>query len=231
MQTEFRAKGVVWDFDGTLMDSFGLYKSGVTDALTRLGMSIPADEVFVHNYHGRLRDSIQAVCGVHGALLEEIYEVFVRSEERHYKHPDNLYFADAINLLHRTHAVGVLQIIISNRAHQGDDYLGSPRNLAQRSPLAGCIESVVCGDDNQEFHKPDARVLDSTELQLGLRRSDLLVVGDQFVDAELARNLGCRAVIIARNSEQMPHLDRLADGWQEHVTIVRSLAEVAILPA
>ena len=57
--------------------------------------------------------------------------------------------------------------------------------------------------------------------------ANVLVIGDQFVDAEFARNLKGRAVLICRDGEPV-HLDRLSDGWEDHVDIVKSLDEVTI---
>lgn len=223
------AQGVVWDFDGTILDSFKLNTSTMTEVMQRRGMKVPPPEVFAHNYHGLLRDSIKHICGVDGALLDELFEEFIQTEERHYERPDNLYFADALDLLRRNHKAGLKQIIVSNRVHHSAGHLGSPRNLSCREPLAGIIELVVCGNDN-EFHKPDARVLDEAEHLLGLERDKLLVIGDQFVDAELAHNLGGRAVLVARTEQDIPHLDKLKDGWQDHVSIVKSLSDVSVVP-
>lgn len=221
------AKGVVWDLDGTLLDSFKLQEDVLTEVLQRRGIAVPAHEVFVNHYHGRLRDSIQGISGVEGALLEAIYDEFIQSEERHYVHPNGLFYPDAIDLLGRNHAAGLKQIIVSNRPHYNDGRLGSPRNLVKRKPLLNLVDAVVCGDDN-DFHKPDARLLDEAERNLGLERSELVVIGDQFVDVELAHNLGVHVVLVLRTDEGIPHLERLADGWKEYVSIVKSLREVSI---
>ena len=226
---ELGAKGVVWDLDGTLLDSVGLHDSVLTEVLRQRHMPVPPQDVFTRNHHGALRDSIQAICGADGSLLDEIYEQFIQSEEHHYRHPEALYFPDAIDLLERNHAAGLKQIVVSNRPHHSDGRLGSPRNLAKRAPLAGHIETVVCGDDN-EFRKPDARLLDEAELRLGLKRNELLVIGDQFVDAELAHNLGAVAVLVERRGESIPHLEQLRDGWRERTYLVQDLRDVLILP-
>lgn len=221
------ASGVVWDLDGTLLNSFRLQEETLTEVFEERHTPVPPHSVFVDNYHGRLRDSIQGICGAEGDLLEEIYEDFIWREERHYEHPGELYFDDAIGLMQRNHTAGLAQIIVSNRPHHNDSRLGSPRNLVKRSPLTGLVQAVVCGDDN-EFSKPDARMLDATEQTLGLVRSSLVVIGDQYVDAELAYNLRAAAILVARNGALIPHLERLPDDWRTHVRIVSSLDEVSI---
>lgn len=222
-----KAQGVVWDFDGTILDGFKNDVDTLTEVMRHHGLTVPPYDVFVQNYHGLLRDSIKNICRVDGALLDEIFEEFIQIQECHFERPGDVYYADAFDLLRRNHAAGLKQIIVSNRVHHDNDRLGSPRNLIHREPLAGMIELAVCGDDNT-FHKPDARVLDEAERVLGLSRDSLLVIGDQYVDAALAHNLGARAVLVSRAGQGIPHLDKLKDGWQDHVTIVKSLSDVSV---
>lgn len=225
-----KAQAVVWDFDETILNSFKMTIETLTNVMKRRSIPVPPHEVFVHNYHGLLRDTIKGICGVDEAVCNEIFEEFIKTEEYYYtEHTDDMYYRDALDLLQRNHEAGLKQLIVSNRVHHHDGRLGSPRTLMQKPPLAGKIEFVVCGDDN-EFHKPDARMLDEAERALGLTRDQLLVVGDQFVDAELAHNLGVQAMLVSRSGEAIPHLDRLKDGWQDHVTIVKDLSEVSVLP-
>jgi len=221
------AKGVIWDFDGTLFNSFQIAEEVLTEVFHRRGIAIPTHEAFLHNYHGHLRDSIRELSHRDGDELEGLYEEFILSEEHHYDDPLHLYFDDALDLLRRNHSTELKQIIVSNRPHFNDDRKGSPRNLATRPPLVGYIEAVVCGDDT-DYHKPDARVVDEAEHRLGLARRDLVVLGDQFVDVELATNLGCQAVIVTRGNDKMPHSDKLPDGWQQRVHMVKSLQDVSV---
>jgi phosphoglycolate phosphatase-like HAD superfamily hydrolase len=226
---ELSVKGVVWDLDGTLLDSFGLFESTLTEVLSRRGLDVPSHDVLLDNYHGRLRDAIRSTCGLGEALLDTVCVDFMQTEEEHYQQPEGLYFPDAIDLLQRNRAAGLRQIVVSNRSHGSEDRLGSPRNLAKRKPLAGLIDLVVCGDDN-DFCKPDARMLNEAECTLKLEGSTLVVVGDQFVDAQLAYNLGCPAVLVSRSGEPVPHLDKLHDGWRSDVSIVKTLLAVSLTP-
>ncbi len=54
----------------------------------------------------------------------------------------------------------------------------------------------------------------------------LLVIGDQHVDAELAVNLGARALLVRRNGD-IPHLDEL-DPKHDKLIIVDDLHDVVI---
>lgn len=226
---EFSAACAVWDFDGTIIDSFKIFEETLPEVLTRWGLSMPPREVLLNNYHGRFKDAIHTIFGIDGEQLDQFCTDFIATEEHLYENPEDLYYSDAIDLLQRNHAAGVRQIIVSNRTHHSDTRLGSPRNMAARPPLAGRIDAVVCGDDF-DFFKPDARLLDKAERDLGLTRNKLIVIGDQFVDANLAHNLGVHAVIITRNSDTVPHLDKLRDDWESNVSLVKDLAHVSIKP-
>ena len=225
---EFQAKGVVWDFDGTILDSMALFDDTISEILRKHGLPVPSREVLARHHYGDLHKTIRAVSNVkEGSLLETLCSEFIWGEDHHYEHPDDLYFADALSLLRRNHEAGLKQIVISNRFHHSDSRKGSPRNLASRQPLAGLIDMVVCGDDS-DYQKPDVRAIDDATRQLGLSHESLLVIGDQSIDAKLGHNLGALAVLVARSGESIPHLEELGDGWQAKTSVVRSLDEVSI---
>jgi phosphoglycolate phosphatase-like HAD superfamily hydrolase len=227
---EFNAACAVWDFDGTIIDSFKIFEESLPEVLQRWGKQMPSRDLLLNNYHGRFKDAIHTLFGFEGDELDRFCMDFVETEEHLYQNPEGLYYEDAVDLLQRNHEAGIRQIIVTNRFHHRDTRLGSPRNLAKRSPLAGLIDAVVCGDDNSDFHKPDARMLDKVERDLGINRSELIVIGDQFVDADLAHNLSAHAIIVTRNGDSVPHLDKLRDGWENQVTLIKDLGQISIKP-
>jgi HAD superfamily hydrolase (TIGR01662 family) len=127
-------------------------------------------------------------------------------------------------LVQRAHKVGLQQIIVSNQAHI-DRGVASPRHLVENSELAGKIEYIVCGDE-VEYRKPDARAMDKALRDLDLDLGTCLVIGDQFVDAQLAHNLGIDAILVDRGGEGIAHLNTLHDDAK--YIIVRSLNDVVV---
>jgi phosphoglycolate phosphatase-like HAD superfamily hydrolase len=118
--------------------------------------------------------------------------------------------------------------VTTNRPHGTDRGNGSPRNLVKNSRLRDIIDDVLCGDDSK-FRKPHRQFL---EARFGPDLAELgkiMTVGDQFVDAEFAHNIGCKTILIARTGE-IAHLDKL-DDWEEYVQIVPSLQQVAVVNA
>ena len=224
MQLQNSVKALAWDLDGTILDSFGLYCDILTEVFDRNSIKVPDREVLRHDFHGKLEGCIANAGNISGPLLDKVVADFLEVQNPYYENLEGHIFPDALRLMQRAHDKGLQQIVITNRAHVGRGN-ASPRHIAQRSPLSGFISYVVCGDDNP-FHKPDARMLDQAEHELGLQRSELLVIGDQHVDAVLAQNLGVHAVLVNRSADAIPHLETLED-HKSYTTIVTSLDAVA----
>ena len=214
---------VIWDLDGTIMDTFGFTLDILREVMPKHGFAAPSREDLAKNYHGTMRDVFNGlVFEATDEQLEALLQDFMALDDEHIQHPDEHVFADSVRLARKLHKAGRRQIVVSNRAHGTDRKFASPRNIIMASCLADCIDLVVCGDEVEQ-RKPSREAVDGV---LG-QDAKVLVIGDQFVDAEFARNLRGRAILICRDGEPV-HLDRLSDGWEDHVDIVRSLDEVTI---
>lgn len=217
---------VAWDMDGTILDSFGILRAVTEEVCHEMGRPVPAIEVFRTNFHGSLDDSLKAILGLEtDAELNEVLQHFLHFQDKHYEDLEGHLFDDAIDLSQRAAAAGIPQIILTNRSHEGRG-LASPRSIVARSILSGHIDEVRCGDDPSGHTKPNPAVAQDWLVKHGVSPEKLLVVGDQNVDARLAIALGAPAVLVQRTDEPIHHLDQLADGWEAHVDIVRSLDEV-----
>ena len=210
---------IVWDLDGTLIDSFELFQEILTDALKGFDLILPSRETMLHNFHGSLEETIANVLDIEGDVLMAVIDAFLEVQAPHYKQVEHLVHGDASSLAKRAHARGIGQIIVTNREHEGRGE-ASPISITKRSSFKDYIKTVVSGD-NSPYRKPDARALEKLTMESGI-----LVIGDQFVDAEFARNLGGQAILVNRHTEDIAHLERLGADWQSFVTVVKSLDEV-----
>lgn len=214
---------VIWDLDGTLLDTFGYTFDILCELLPKHGFPAPSREDMLKNYHGTMQDVFkELVFEATDAQIEALHQDFLAIDDEYIQHPDDHLFEDAERLAKKLHQAGIRQILVSNRAHGNGRKLASPRNIIEASCLAGCIDQVVCGDEVAQ-RKPRPGAVDGV-VEAG---ACVLVIGDQFVDAEFARNLKGRAILICRDGEPV-HLDRLSNGWEDHVDIVKSLDEVTI---
>lgn len=218
-------KAIVWDLDGTLLDSFGLYKEILAEILPPHGIAVPEEAFLRHHYHGTLENTFHDTFGIprdNKQAIEALIADFLVAQNKLSGRPQDHLFADALELAQRFHAAGKLQVIVSNRAHGGRDK-ASPRYIVEHSELRSYIDTVVCGDD-YPFHKPDSRLLDEFMALNDFKPHQLLCVGDQKVDAQLAKNLDARAILVARD-DTIPYLQDLPD-WKAIATIVPSLDSV-----
>jgi phosphoglycolate phosphatase-like HAD superfamily hydrolase len=213
---------IIWDLDGTILDSFGISLEIWDGVLARRGLPALAAEDLARNYHGSLADTARSLLGK-GANDEEVESAlneFIGVDNTYIKAVDQHLFEDAVRLIVRAHKAGCRQIIVTNRAHGIDRQNASPRNMIENSSLRTYIDRVICGDD-AEHRKPKPEVL----AEVIYDPVTTLVIGDQYVDAEFAHNLHARAVLVNREEMPIAHLERL-QGREDRYTIVRSLDEV-----
>ncbi len=217
-------KTIIWDFDGTIINSFEIYQTLISRALEARGLPVPSTESFRQHNHGTMHESISGLTGItDDVLVQQIHDDFLRDEDDSYSDIAKLLYADAVALLKRAHVKGIKQILVTNRLHDGRK-LGSPKYIVENSVLSDMISHVVAGDE-VVFRKPDKRVLEVLEGHD--LNSDVLVIGDQFVDGQFAINIGAQSVLVKRHGK-IEHLEKLGDGWESHVSIVDSLDEVEL---
>lgn len=218
---------VVWDMDGTIIDSYGVFSAVVKEAAELSGKPVPSEETIKHNFHGTLDETITAIFNMvdDEATAAVLMDDFLRIQERYYQRPDEHVFEDSYNLAKRLHAMGIDQVVATNRKHEGRG-TASPRYLIGNSKMRSFISDIACGDE-VEFGKPNPLVLANLAVAQGRRGDEMIVIGDQFVDAKLAQNLGCKAILVSRHPEPIPHLDELGD-YLKTIQIVSSLDEVNV---
>jgi phosphoglycolate phosphatase-like HAD superfamily hydrolase len=199
-------KGIIWDLDGTLIDSFAIFESVIADIVKERGYTMPSQETILHNYHGSLEDSIKGSLGIESIEeLESVVESFLVGQNEHYKgNLDDHLFSDAAKLAQVAAKKSLPQVLVTNRAHKGRGF-ASPRHIIASTFLADCIQEVRAGDE-VDFNKPDKRVMGDWLTRHDLHPEDVIVIGDQAVDGELAANLGSRAILVKRGTD-IPHFD------------------------
>ena len=213
---------MVWDLDGTLIDSFSIFAEITQVVLAQQGLQVPSIETLAENFHGNLEDSINnAAGGLSDRQLERVVAAFLNIQDGYYEAIEHHLFPDALALAKKAKGHGIRQIVVTNRMHEGR-MNASPRNIVANSSLHSLIDEIICGDDGPH-RKPLVEVFGGNEPPA----ESTLVIGDQYVDIMLAHNLGARAIIVNRGSETLQHLVKLHDTWEDHTTVVASLDELS----
>lgn len=216
---------ILWDLDGTILDSFQIHEKLLAQILPKYGRKVPPKEVLLQNYHGRLKDTIANILDdASMAEVDTILKEYLLLDDMYMEEVDSHLFEDALRLAKRAAEKEVTQIIVTNRISGVGRLNGSPHNIIRNSSLNELISVAVCGDEVVQ-RKPHPAVLDVIKDRHVVVPEETLVIGDQFVDAQFAHNLGAQGVVVCRH-DVVHHLEKLRDGWQEHVKIVQSLDEV-----
>ena len=184
-----RIKAVIWDLDGTLLDTLDDLAASTNAALVQQGMPARTREevrAFVGN--GVRNLIIRAVPGGEAnPAFEAVLAGFIAHYGAHSR--DNTKPYDGIpELLDVLDAMGVRQAIVSNKI----DF--AVKELSK--VYFGDRMKVAVGDDPSRKKKPAPDSVWEAMRQLGVDKDETVYVGDSDVDVITARNAGIPCVAV-----------------------------------
>lgn len=222
-----RYDAVLFDLDGTLLDTAPEIAASVNGALSDLGLSAVApDRVRRFIGHGVRETIARAYDAVHPGppdavqrdadlvqgvkLFGKYYGEFARLSQP---------FPETVATLRELRELGVKCAIVSNKETHFVE------QLLANSPIPGLMDLVICGD-TLEQKKPDPLPAMHVLMELGISPDRALFVGDSAIDVACARNAGIDVWLVpyGYNGDQ-PASAAGAD------YVMRSLSEVAYICA
>lgn len=178
---------IVFDWDGTLMDSAGLIVSSIQAAARDLELMPPSVERARHIIGLGLVDALRHALP---DLPQDRYGALAERYRHHYLSQDDQLslFAGAAELVadlaQRGHTLAVAT---------GKSRLGLNRAMAG-SGLAGCFQATRCADECHS--KPHPQMLEELMAEFGVVPEATLMIGDTTHDLLMARNAGVAAVAV-----------------------------------
>lgn len=203
---------VVFDWDGTLVDSTAVIAGAIQDALRAMGEPVP-DEHAARFVIGLGLDD--AIGNVAPSLPKARYSELAGLYRRHYlaRESDIPLFDGAVDLLADLQGAGHSLAIATGKSRIGLD------RALERSGLGPRFQATRCGDEG--FPKPHPDMLLQLMDRLGMSPRETLMIGDTIHDVELAHNAGVDAVAVAYGAHR--RRDLLAGSPLE---VVGSIAEL-----
>lgn len=189
---------LVFDWDGTLMDSIARIVASVRGAFADMAFSQPSRE------HARdviglgLEPAMMRLCP--DATPNELAHLMERYRH-HYliaNQTPTPMFEGAIEVVRGLHAQGYLLGVATGKSRRGLD------RAFELSGLGDCFHATRCGDE--AFSKPHPEMLEGLMDELGVLPDRTLMIGDTEYDLEMARNAGTRSLGV---SYGVHHRDRL----------------------
>lgn len=178
---------IVFDWDGTLMDSAGLIVGSIQAAANDLGLAPPSDERARHIIGLGLVDALRHALP---DLPPERYGALAERYRQHYLSQDEQLslFAGAAELVADLARRGHALAVATGKSRRGLD-----RAMAV-SGLAGHFQATRCADECHS--KPHPQMLEELMAEFGVAPAETLMIGDTTHDLLMARNARVAAVAV-----------------------------------
>lgn len=195
---------IVFDWDGTLMDSTAVIAGSIQAACRELGLPVPDDETARHVIGLGLGEALRHA--VPGAP-EAMYEALVACYRRHFLAQGEAtpLFDGAREMIMALHATGHLLAVATGKNRNGLN------RALESTGLKPYFHATRTAD--QTFSKPHPAMLLELMDELMTKPERTLMVGDTTHDVQLAQNAGVDVVAMAHGAhppEQLLALKPLA---------------------
>ncbi len=182
--------GLIFDLDGTLVDSLAGIAASLNHALSRSGLPqhpLPAVRGFIGN-GARVLVKRAAPTGSAEPLIAAVEQAF--KEDYDLSWPDGtVLYAGISEMLETLQARGYPLAVLSNKPH--------PFTQAIVARLFPTIRfTAVLGQRPGISHKPDPAGALEIAATFGLNPENCTIIGDSMPDLETARNAGMRCVAV-----------------------------------
>ena len=201
MRTELRYALIVFDWDGTLIDSAATIVECIQSAARDLDLPVPEQERASHVIGLGLRDALHHAVP---SLMPERYLDFAERYGRHFLAREDAMqpFPGVHELLDRLSQRGHRLAIATGKSRRGLD------RALHASGLAGQFAASRCADETHS--KPDPAMLIELMRELASVAAESLMIGDTTHDLEMARNAGVDALAVTYGAHPAASLQALA---------------------
>ena len=188
---------IVFDWDGTLMDSTSTIVKSIQAAAKDLGLPVPRDEDASHVIGLSLHEAMQtAMPNIDPALYPKMVERY----RFHYltKDPELVLFDGVRDMLAELSQEGYFLAVATGKSRVG---LNRALNAVG---LLSLFDATRCADET--FSKPHPAMLQELTRELGQDLKRTVMVGDTTHDLLMANNAGAAAVAVEYGAHPVDQL-------------------------
>ena len=178
---------IVFDWDGTVIDSPGAIVECIREASRDMGLRVPEPGQASHVIGLGLRDSLQLAVP---DLPAERYQEFVALYRKHFlQREDCMPLFDGIHELLNDFSRKHTLAIATGKSRRGLD------RALEATGIGGLFMASRCADETQP--KPHPAMLLALMEELSMESTQVLMIGDTTHDLEMARAAGVDAVAVS----------------------------------
>lgn len=188
---------IVFDWDGTLLDSAAAIVRAIQAASADLGLPVPPDARARHVIGLGLGDALRHAVP---ELAEADYPKMVERYRHHYLASDHELdlFEGTYELIESLHAEGRLLAVATGKSRKGLD------RALEHSRLGPFFHATRCADEC--FSKPHPAMLEELLDELGVACEGCLMIGDTTHDLQMARNAGVAGLAVSFGAHPVEQL-------------------------
>lgn len=204
---------IVFDWDGTVMDSTGAIVAAIQASALDLGLKVPDASIASHVIGLGLRDALEMALP---ELDPRDYPKLADRYRHHYLARDGeLMLFEGINeLLTELKAKHYWLAVATGKSRMGLD------RALKGSDLGSFFDASRCADET--FSKPHPQMLLDLMGRFGAQPSRTLMIGDTTHDSQMAKNAGAHALSVTYGAHPHEELARL-----DPEGMVHSVAELS----
>lgn len=201
MNARFNPQAVLFDLDGTLLDTIADLAEAANLTLVEMGRA-PRSQDEIHGFVGKGIPHLVRRCMTEGTHAEEAeIERAVEVFRRHYARvngSNTRIYEGVQETLDAMRARGLRLAVVTNKAE------AFTLPLLERMGLSGYFDSVVSGD-TLDVKKPDPAVVRLACANLDVEPQHALMIGDSANDAHAAQGAGVPVLLVSYGySEGVP---------------------------
>ena len=195
-EKEKEIRGIIFDLDGTLIDSYQAIYQGFHHAYTQMGLPpLPYEEVRKVVGQG-LNHTFRELLGEERvpraiALFRQKYEEIFRAHTR--------LLPEVREVLESLHGRGIRLAVATNKFGRFS------RAIFEHFGMEGLF-AVVLGDGDVSQTKPKPEMLFRAMEKMGTEKDQSLFVGDSVIDIQTARNAGVRVLAVPTGNTEREDL-------------------------
>jgi phosphoglycolate phosphatase len=189
---------IVFDWDGTLMDSEAQIVSCLRAVLHDLSLEPLNDETLRNVIGLGLREAVDALVP---GRDEEFHQTFITCYREHwFKSGESSLFSGVVDMLDAFRYQQLLLGVATGKSRRGLD------RVLGETGLASCFDATRCADEAPS--KPHPQMLLDLMDQLGVTPEQTVMVGDTEYDMQMATNAGVAKIAVTTGVHSEQRLNR-----------------------